>query len=52
MKYIFKCLDIVFSFIWKIQIKIMQLSYYLRPKIKKLHQIKHLGLLIKHFLSY
>lgn len=36
MKYIFKCLDIVFSFIWKIQIKIMQLSYCLRPKIKKI----------------
>ena len=33
MNFIFRCFDIPFTFIWKFQIKIMQLSYHLKPKL-------------------
>lgn len=36
MNFIFRCFDIPFTFIWKFQIKIMQLSYHLKPKIEKI----------------
>lgn len=36
MNSIFMCFDIPFTFIWKFQIKIMQLSYHLKPKIEKI----------------
>lgn len=52
MNFIFMCFDIPFTFIWKFQIKIMQLSYHLKPKIEKIISNNKVRAVKKYCLSF